>query len=443
MSMPINKAMGLFSGAFSNFRFDVQEKKKHTETLPQMNVKPLDIMEPQILGKSSMTEKNSTNSLETATTKIKNDFQPTKILQKQQSDDKNFSETKFNNNNTGHEQAPKYSVGNERSKQLSDHLENVVDPIKYKSIFIGKNLPMSLFEVNSEEVKISWDIQSLSSSQPQIPPKQKSAPKPQISNINNSENLTKSENNIQTPSTPQPQNLTKSEPPKNKKKKPKTPKQPITIQSIFEKYRKLNKIVTKIVHKKNEDRTEKWVYFKDGSSVLEDPGYPSESEEEEEEEDQRQELEQETNELPKSADVPIPEPGVYDPNNNHSSSNRNIHPPSNVFMYDHQDLVAEFDPSNRRNIALTLYEITTLQQRHLFCKYFDPSPHPKFQTMISMIDFKQAAHPSIYHNIDLLDDYELLKPKSSKVQEPTHFWTKTLRKSNRGLISKKNKVIKK
>jgi hypothetical protein len=299
---------------------------------------------------------------------------------------------------------------------------------------------MSLFEINSEEVKISWGTQSLNSSQPQIPPKPDPTPTPQPQNMPNPDNLTKSEHNPQTPSTPQPQTLTKSEPPKNKK--PKSPKKPITIQSIFEKYRKLNKIVTKIVHKQNEGRTEKWVYFKDGSSVLEDPGYPSESEEEEEE-DQLQNLEQKTNELPRSADVPIPEPGVYDPNINHSSSNRNIHPPSNVFMYDHQDLVAEFDPSNPRNIAMTLYEITTLQQRHLFCKYFDPSPHPKFQTMISMIDFKQAAHPSIYHNVDLLDDYELLKPKSSKEQEPTHFWTKTLRKSNRGLISKKNKVIKK
>ena len=221
-------------------------------------------------------------------------------------------------------------------------------------------------------------------------------------------------------------------------------KEPVTLQSIFLKYKKLNKTVTKIVHKKNNNRTEKWVFFSDGTSVLEDPG---EEPEVQEHYKNNQPAPQQPNPYAQHS------PNGYNVKNNNFNNQFEGPPPegspgsiqpSNVYFYDHKNLVAEYDPENPNNIALTLYEITTLQQKHLYCKYFDPTPHPKYDELASVVDFKTPSNSSVYHNLDLLDDHELLQPEPKKEEKPlNNFWTKTLRRSNKALISKKNKVISK
>ena len=439
--------MGLFSGAFSNYRFNVQEQNRPAETLPQMNMKPLEIVEPQMLGKSSTASKMSLGSTGGLGENINNDFNPASFQKNQTSDVHNYSEPKFNKKIV---QDQKFSMGAEpyntpQKKPITDELTNnsssVASSINFKTLFIGKDISVDLFDENMEEITVNWYNQTMNSSLTNTSnsnPGSGTNSQKELGNqnINTKQNLSKSEN-FEPTSKPEPTKpLAQSQPPK----KPKAPKQPITIQSIFEKYRKLNKTVSKVVHKSNNGRTEKWVYFKDGTSVLEDPGYIEEDSEEEESQDQIEQSESNVSpmETEKNSNPTIPASNPYVP-----PSQRTMNQPSNVYNFDHQGLVAEFDPENPRNIAITLYEITTRQQRHLYCKYFDPSPHPKFQDLINMIDFNHNAHPTVYHNVDQLDDAALLKNNDKKETEPTHFWTKTLRKSNRGLISKKNKIIKK
>ena len=115
--------------------------------------------------------------------------------------------------------------------------------------------------------------------------------------------------------------------------------------------------------------------------------------------------------------------------------------PSNVYFYDHANLVAEFDPNNPNNIALTVYEIETLQQKHKFCKYFDPTPSQKYNELAAVVDHSSRCYSSNYHNLDLLDDEELLRPIKKEEKAGNKFWKKTLRKSNKRMISKKNAKI--
>ena len=407
------------------------------EQLPQINVKPLNIVEPQMLGKTSLVSK-TTSASQNQKDQIPNDFQPKQLK-------KNNSEkilldppSPIDKNRTS-----EGSKREENIKQKESHIPKIPDlPVKWKTIFKSQVFPVSLFEEELISVEAPW---LLNQSTPPSPPPSKPDPLPETATKYDS-NISTGHSNLESNNSSQneggsgfSQQSPKPEPvPVQPKPDPVpqqiSPKQPVTIESIFKKYRQQNKTVTRIVHKKNQGKTEKWVYFADGSSVLEDPG-------------------------DFSAPVETPKSTALPPTmNNFQTSGQNPNfqnqgppqtnasgiQPSNVYFYDHSNLVAEFDPENPNNIAMTLYEITTLQQKHLYCKYFEPSPDPKFREMESIVDCSQPGNPSVYHQLDQLNDEDLLKPKVVEVQKPTgHYWTKSLRKSNKRIISKKNKPISK
>ena len=449
----------LFTGAFNKINFVEQDNRKSSVILPSIDIKPLDIVEPQMLGKTSLRTGSTTGSfVDTDRIPSNNEFQPTSISPVQL--DKQFKNAPEENAETGILDDASIKVVKEKSD------------IEYKTIFKSVFIPMQIFNNNQRTINLPSIASLTKSVEPTDSTLSESNPPTNITdttldemqqNFNNLEpkfdndivdnqkisNVDQSPNyqpadkfmTNDTMGNPSGINTAPFQPQVQPSLAPvQAVKTPITIQSIFEKYRKLNKTVTKIVHKKDGNLTQKWVYFSDGSSVLEDPG-----------------IEKEITEQPKMAPGPVANeekyPNAEDYNIQAQTGNPNWNPqnptgmnnsiqPSNVYFYDHSDLVAEFDPKNPNNIAITLYEITTLQQKHLYCKYFDPTPHPKFKEMASIIDFNIVANPSVYHNLDQLNDEALFGVPEVKPEEPVKYWTKTLRKSYKA-ISKKNKIIKK
>ena len=474
--------MDLFSGAFDERKFMPQTRKTPSETLPQIDVKPLDIVEPQILGKSSVLGKTSTSAQKEIGN---NDFQPNTMT-------KNHSEKALVENKKPQIEAQRISEGTGKQDRKPPIAETNLE-IKYKTIFRSKKIPIHMFFEQPRQLKMpslnplnqSFDHNNQSSkdnlekspaekkpkptsnekipanqnpkipSEPAMQPTQQSQPsKKQTSVSTKSQNSSDTINSNQDPNpkiVPKQPNAgfqssagkpPVTPPPKNEIAPPKPtvpskPKKPVTtIQSIFQKYRKLNKTVTKIVHKKEKGKTQKWVYFADGSSVLEaDEEHPPPP--------------------PKEVKLVAPDPVTSNQYPNYNDYNLNgagagageikqSIKPSNVYFYDHANLVAEFDPSNPNNIALTVYEIETLQQKHKFCKYFDPTPSEKFKELAAVIDYSSKCFSSVYHNIEQLDDEALLRPIQKEEKVQNKFWKKTLRKSNKRMISKKNsKVISK
>ena len=452
-----NEELDLFTGAFNKYNFVNKEPKQNIgEQLPQINVKPLDIVEPQMLGKTSLVSKTTASS-QNMKDSIPNDFQPKNL--KKNNSEKQLVDTLRANENIRTSEGTRI----ENRKIQKEPAIPSIQSVKWKTIFKSQTFPISTFDIEYKSVDAPWLLsQSPGSSQPPSRPDPIPDPKKHYdSNIstghsNNESNQSnqldggssfsqqtpKAQENIVKPKqhtlapapTPAPTpapvpTLVPTQPAPKPAIQPEAPKEPVTIQSIFKKYRLLNKTVTKIVHKKNKGNTEKWVYFADGSSVLEDPGN-----------------------APPPAQIETPTNTAPAPVNNFQQSGQNPNfqqqnnasgiQPSNVYFYDHSNLVAEFDPENPNNIAMTLYEITTLQQKHLYCKYFEPSPDPKFMEMEAIIDYKSPGNPSVYHQLDLLNDEELLKPKKVLVQKTSgQYWTKSLRKSNKRIISKKNRPI--
>lgn len=368
-----------------------------------MNVKPLNIVEPQILdrsslsGKSSMKNSSIINSNQNSD--IKNDFNPhsknnnSLIL----NDTKPKTENILPSFDSINDTPRKNSLQNISSPKKPQYNIKMVNPAKFKTIFTGKLSSTLLLEDNTEEITITWN--NPFKNKPIINPDEIKSNKANSDiSLKSSQKSTLKDSNEKIPADTVPNSVT--EPPK--------PKEPMTLESIFQKYIKLNKIVTKIIHKKNNGRTEKWVHFKDGTSVLEDPG--------------------EDPVIPKKE---VLEFKLYKNNFLTNKDFLNNEEPTN--------LVAEFDPNSERNIALTLYEITTLKRKHLYCMYYEPGFNSQYESFRGIVDFEQFANPSVYHNLDLLDDSELLKPPVVKNEEPTHFWTKTLRKSNRSLMPKRNR----
>ena len=395
----------------------------------------MDIVEPQLLGKSSLVGKTS-NASANQKDPTPNDFEPTNLK-------KNHSEKVLTELEVPPQPKPRTSLGSKREDEpdiVELGLPEVI-PIKWKTIFISKHFQMSLFNIQEKTVDAPW----LTSRHSVPTPSPKSAPKPQVKpeKPNYDSNISTGHSNVEStgsyvettsgiPQKPPPPQITPPQP----VTQPPVKKEPITIESIFKKYRQQNKTVTKIVHKKNNGRTEKWVYFSDGTSVLEDPGEPPAP------------VEQPLGSIPQLANNNFQHSGQNpnwngQPNMNNGASGIQ---PSNVFFYDHSNLVAEFDPENPNNIAMTLYEITTLQQKHIYCKYFEPAPDPKFQELAAIVDKSSPGNPSVYHQLDQLNDEDLLEPKKEEKEEPIKkpYWIKSLRKSNKRLISKKkNNVISK
>jgi hypothetical protein len=347
--------------------------------------------------------KNSSTINSNQNSEIKNEFNPNSknispsILNDLKPKTENILPSVDSLNNT----PKKNSLQNIPSTNKPQYGMKLVDPAKFKTIFTGKISSTLLLEENRQEITITWnnpfknkpiivpEENTPKKSTPTPSPSPTPAPLPQTPSKDPNENL-----------SPETTSNTSTEPSK--------PKEPMTLESIFQKYIKLNKIVTKIIHKKKNGRTEKWVHFQDGTSVLEDPG-----------------------EDPVMPQKKILEFKLY---------KNNFLTAKDLLVNEEQsNLVAEFDPNNPNNIALTLYEITTLKRKHLFCRYYDSAFNSKYESFRGIVDFEQFANPSIYHNLDLLDDSELLKPPEAKSEEPTHFWTKTLRKSNRSLMPKRNR----
>ena len=408
------------------------------EKLPQINVKPLDIVEPQLLGKSSLVGKtsNPNSGLKEVTP---NDFEPSHLK-------KNHSEKKLPDFDSNNEPQSKSLEGNKRPVKAKSEELNLpsMAPIKWKTIFNSKKFDLSIFYDNVRSVNAPWLLKQPTPSQTPNPPqpKQPEPEKPKYdSNVSTGHSNVEStqssnEGNSGISQKPSPQKVTTQNVQTNAQPQP-VKKEPITIESIFKKYRQQNKTVTKIVHKKNNGRTEKWVYFSDGTSVLEDPGEPPQ-----------------TMERPVGSNPPMTQNNFQYSGQNPqwngqqgmNQTGTNQIQPSNVFFYDHSNLVAEFDPENPNNIAMTLYEITTLQQKHIYCKYFEPAPDRKFLELASIVDKTSVGNPSVYHNLDQLNDEHLLQPKKIEDDEPAEkpYWIKSLRKSNKRLISKKkNNVISK
>lgn len=470
--------MDLFSGAFDERNFVQQTREKPSERLPQIDVKPLDIVEPQILGKSSVLGKTSSNP--SATKDVgKNDFQP-KVMTK------NHSEKALIDDKKQIIEAQRISEGTNKKEKSKPIIDSNLD-IKYKTIFKSNKIPISMFFENPRKLNMpslnplnqsfEHSSQSKQQSEKKSPEKldsnnklEESIGEPKLQNniVNNSKSnqlpvkkqssvSTRSQNSVDTNQSaglqdsnfnndlnqPGISNSSSSKlesidlAPPAPIATPKLKKPVTTIQSIFEKYRKLNKTVTKIVHKKEKGKTQKWVYFADGTSVLEpDEEHPSPP----------------SKEVKKAVPKPTNTnqyPNYNDYNLNGSGMNPNYQQigvkssikPSNVYFYDHANLVAEFDPNNPNNIALTVYEIETLQQKHKFCKYFDPTPSEKYNELAAVVDHSSRCFSSMYHNLDLLDDEELLKPIKKEEKIGNKFWKKTLRKSNKRMISKKNATM--
>ena len=384
-----------------------------------------------MLGKSSLMGK-SNGSLAPSKQSSSNDFEPRNLK-------KNNSEKMFLDRPEVVDQNTRTSEGAKREQSPMKEIPHPTPEIKWKTIFKSQILPMSIFEEDTRSVNAPWIVV-------------KSEPEP-VKTVQKEQ--TKYDSNLSTGHSNQESGGSQVEggsgfsqqsppvqvePPAPVKEEvqPAPPKQPVTIESIFKKYRKQNKTVTKIVHKKNQGRTEKWVYFSDGTSVLEDPGEPPAP--------------------PPVEQVTASKPGIYNdfsqsgvndqwaPNQGNQFGNNSQMQPSNVYFYDHTNLVAEFDPENPNNIAMTLYEITTLQQKHMYCKYFEPAIAPKFNELASVVDYSSPGNPSVYHQLDHLNDEHLLEVKKEEEEPkmPAHYWTKSLRKSNKRLISKKkNKIISK
>ena len=423
----MSEELDLFSGAFNKYNFVNKKPAQNIgEQLPQINVKPLDIVEPQMLGKSSLMGK-SVGSIQNKMDAHPNDFEPKNLK-------KTNSEKALLDAPAEMEPKNRTSEGGQREAPLQYSTETtpLAPEIKWKTIFKSQILPVHIFDLEDRSLPAPWIKQS-PAKEPTPTPEQVEAKND--SNISTGYSQHQSQGSFQEPepvqSAPQPKAEPVQQPKTEPAPPPPEPKKPITIESIFKKYRQMNKTVTKIVHKKNGRRTEKWVYFSDGTSVLEDPG-----------EDPEEQPKGNANQpfIPQQSPQPGHPPQQPQPINNNQMQ------PSNVYFYDHSNLVAEFDPENPNNIAMTLYEITTLQQKHMYCKYFDPEPDAKFKELAAVIDFSLTGNPSVYHQLDQLNDEHLLQPVrvEAEPEKPSNYWTKSLRKSNKRLISKKkNKMISK
>lgn len=437
--------MNLFSGDFNKYNFVKKEPSQNIgEQLPQINVKPLDIVEPQMLGKSSLMGK-STTSTQGFRDSSPNDFQPSQLK-------KNHSEKALPDMLAEPDEKGRSSEGAQRKEPVHEDLRVPDAPIiQWKTIFRSQKLPIGLFSEHTRSVSAPWLLAQGQPAQPQKPKPIENQPK-YDSNVStgHSNNESTGSHVETTPEAPQKAPEPAPNPPISPA--PQAPvkgvttttttatkkaKEPVTIESIFKKYRQLNKTVTKIVHKKNNGRTEKWVYFSDGTSVLEDPG--------EDPEPVQQPVESNMNSVPPQQMGGMQQAGLnnqWQPQPAGQTGAESGIQPSNVYFYDHSNLVAEFDPENPNNIALTLYEITTLQQKHMYCKYFEPGPDAKYRELGAVVDFSSAGNPSVYHQLDQLNDEDLLRPKQKEEQKVSGpYWTKSLRKSNKRLISKKSNVI--
>ena len=149
--------MNLFSGAFNSYKFEEKRENKLSEELPQIDVKPLDIVEPQLLGKSSLMGKSSTVSVNTQENTPQNDFQPKKIS-------KTISDHGLTGKNIIEDLPEKTSL------PIQDDLLKIETPqkkITLKTIFRGKHIPIELFEENFRTVKVTWITAKVNSHQPQ------------------------------------------------------------------------------------------------------------------------------------------------------------------------------------------------------------------------------------------------------------------------------------
>ena len=395
----------MFSGAFNTINFKKEQKRKLSVALPEIDVKPLDIVEPQMLGKSSL--KGNQGSVTGLKFKpMANEFNPNIV--KNNSSINNLNEIKPPTKR--HTSAPNKPF------------------FKFKTIFISKHLPIDTFDDNKRFIN-TLNINSLNkSTEPDdnsLPPEKiENVAKPQIPSKISTKQKDVPINNTISPKVPTKKVVQEKEvAPVNKPQPaPAAPvkKEQATLQSIFLKYQKLNKKMTKIVHKKNGNRNEKWVFFSDGTSVLEDPG---------EEIIPETEKSLSANKYPNAEDFKIQAQNEINSKNSNTEPNQAV---PDAFLIDSNKLVAEFDPKNDNNIAVTLYEITTLQTKHLFCKYFDPTVDPKYTELQTIVDFEKHGNPSIYHDLSQMNDEDLLKTPTKKKQRSTHYWTKTLRKSNKG-----------
>ena len=130
-----------------------------------MDVKPLDIVEPEIIGKTSLTTKSSTtNSLPNKSlSDIKNDFNvsysdmqsPNETKLKKE---KSYSVSELTPQKTKPEKpnqnylTPQKQILNKNKKFVQK-----VNPANYKTIFQSKLITNDILNNNEEEVKITWN----------------------------------------------------------------------------------------------------------------------------------------------------------------------------------------------------------------------------------------------------------------------------------------------